>query len=59
MVHTWYASMHDDCGVQTPPVQVSVALQQGIVAEQLWLVSAHALTAAHVPLVAPGRMSQV
>jgi len=33
----------------TPPVHVSVALQQGTVPEQLWVVSAHTDAASHVP----------
>ncbi len=46
-------------GVQTPFVQVSVALQQETRVEQLWLVSAHTTNdEVHVPLVAPAGMEQ-
>ncbi len=41
-LHTWSAEAHDAFTVQTPFVHVSVALQQGTVAEQLWVVAAHA-----------------
>jgi hypothetical protein len=39
-------------------VQESVALQQGTVAEQLWVVSAHTAAASHVPCVAPAGTAQ-
>jgi hypothetical protein len=46
-------------GVQTPPVQVSPAVQQGTEAEQAWLVAAQTLDdVPQVPLVAPGGMLQ-
>jgi hypothetical protein len=49
-------------GPHTPLLQASVALQQGIVPEQAWFVSAQvggAAGAVHVPCVAPGGMAQV
>lgn len=46
-------------GVQTPPVQVSEALQQGVVVPQPWPVAAQVEPDdAQVPLVAPGGTSQ-
>ncbi len=45
--------------MQKPLVQASVALQHGVLVEQLWLVSAHtAVDALQVPLVAPAGMEQ-
>jgi len=45
--------------VQTPFVHVSVALQHGVLVEQVWFVSAHTkVGAVHVPLVAPAGMEQ-
>ena len=45
-------------GTQTPPSHVSVAPQQGTVAEQLWLVCAQAAAPWQVPLVVPAGMAQ-
>jgi len=58
-VHAVPWATHVTGGVQIPPVQVSVALQHGTVAEQLWFASAHTLTVWHVPLVAPGGIAQL
>jgi hypothetical protein len=44
--------------MQMPPMQLSVTLQQRTSEEQLWLVSAQAAAARHVPLVAPAGTSQ-
>ena len=45
--------------MQTPFVHVSVALQHGVLVEQVWFVSAHTkVGAVHVPLVAPAGMEQ-
>ena len=57
-VHEWSISAQLTGGVQIPPLQVSVALQQLIEGEQLSLVWPHTAADPHVPLVAPGAMSQ-
>lgn len=57
-LHAWEAVPQVAGGVQTPFVQVSVALQHCTVAEQLWLVLAHTEAAAQVPEVAPAGMAQ-
>ncbi len=57
-VHALPCATQETGAVQTPFVQVSVALQHGVVAEQLWLVFAQALAAWHVPLVVPGWIAQ-
>jgi hypothetical protein len=57
-VHALLCATHATGCVQIPPMQLSIALQQGTVEEQLRFVSAHTLAAWHVPLVAPGAMLQ-
>jgi hypothetical protein len=57
-LHAVFAPLQLDGAVQTPLVQVSVALQHGTVAEQLCVVCPHTDATAHVPEVAPAGIEQ-